>query len=383
MKSGIFLLLFFFLEVNNTKAQTITSYEVLGSAASPSAMFLLIPPDAVSGAMGWTGVAADTNIYSEFYNPAQTAFLKKDFDLNIAYYPWISAIVNDANYTNISLKIRTGQRSNINFSYVHMSYYEWHFRNVKLKPVESSIGISGSYLISEFSSIGIKLKYIQSNLLINSVDTFNSNLRNFHSIACGVSYYHNHSFTLFKKSSLFNFGASIDNIGSKIGNDTLGLQAFIPAILRVGQSTRINISDVDEITLKFDIYKMLTPSPPVYQRDSSSGRSTGVIIAGEDPDKPVFSSLINSFSDAQGGSDDEIKEIHYCAAIEYGYKNGFFLRSGYFHESSEIGNARFFTVGAAVKFSISYTFDLAFAYLIPVEQRSPLENTLSFSLRVH
>lgn len=354
---------------------------VLWSSSSPSAMFLLIPPDAVAGSLAWSGVAADSNLYSEFYNPAQTAFQKGDFDFTVGYYPWLRALVNDINYTNTSLKFKTSPRNNINISYIYMSYGDFYIspNAARLKRIESAIGLSDSYLISKSSSLGLKAKYIQSNILINSFDTLNSKLRKFHSLAFGLSYYHTHRCTLFRKTTTLNFGASLDNVGSKIGNDSLGLQAFIPAVLRVGQSLKINLSNKHELTLQYDVYKLLTPSSPVYQMDST-GRLTGEIISGENPDMPVFTAMVNSFSDAPGGLKEEIQEIQYCGGIEYGYNNQFFVRAGYSHQSPTVGNSQFCTVGGAFRYS---SFELAIAYLIPIEQRNPFENTLSFSLRVH
>ena len=53
------------------------------------------------------------------------------------------------------------------------------------------------------------------------------------------------------------------------------------------------------------------------------------------------------------------------------------IRAGYFHEAATKGNRKYFTVGAGLRYNV---FGLDFAYLIPTEQRNPLENTLRFSL---
>ena len=41
------------------------------------------------------------------------------------------------------------------------------------------------------------------------------------------------------------------------------------------------------------------------------------------------------------------------------------------------GNRKYFTVGLGLKLNV---FQLDFAYLLPTQQRNPLENTLRFSL---
>jgi hypothetical protein len=61
------------------------------------------------------------------------------------------------------------------------------------------------------------------------------------------------------------------------------------------------------------------------------------------------------------------------------YNDQFAFRGGYFHEHETKGNRKYFTLGFGVKYSV---FNLDFAYLVPANPavRSPLENTLRFSL---
>ena len=53
------------------------------------------------------------------------------------------------------------------------------------------------------------------------------------------------------------------------------------------------------------------------------------------------------------------------------------LRLRNFYENENKGNRKYFTLGAGLKYSV---FGLDFAYLIPTDQRNPLENTLRFTL---
>ncbi|HMT30819.1 MAG TPA: PorV/PorQ family protein, partial [Bacteroidia bacterium] len=59
------------------------------------------------------------------------------------------------------------------------------------------------------------------------------------------------------------------------------------------------------------------------------------------------------------------------------YDNQFAFRAGYFYEHATKGNRKYFTLGAGLKYNV---FGVDFAYLIPTDQRNPLENTLRFSL---
>ena len=87
--------------------------------------------------------------------------------------------------------------------------------------------------------------------------------------------------------------------------------------------------------------------------------------------------MTQSFSDAPGGFSEELKEFNVSAGLEYWYNKQFAVRTGYFHESAQKGNRKYFTVGAGLKMSV---FSIDFSYLISVTQQNPLANTVRFSL---
>jgi len=74
---------------------------------------------------------------------------------------------------------------------------------------------------------------------------------------------------------------------------------------------------------------------------------------------------------------EELNELTYSLGMEYWYSKQFALRLGYFYEAPTKGNREFFTVGLGLKLNV---FGLDFSYLVPTQQRNPLENTLRFSL---
>ena len=131
-----------------------------------------------------------------------------------------------------------------------------------------------------------------------------------------------------------------------------------------------------------DLNKLLVPTTPSYQLDSTGqyvydASGNKVIAAGKDPNVGVVRGMLQSFYDAPGGGVEELKEINYSFGVEYWYAKQFSIRAGYFNESKTKGNRKYLTVGAGLRYSV---FGLDFAYLIPVTQRNPLENTLRFSL---
>ena len=132
---------------------------------------------------------------------------------------------------------------------------------------------------------------------------------------------------------------------------------------------------------------MLEPLTYKYKVEPITGATTGeievdadgnpVILAGKDPNRGVAGGMFGSFSDAPGGAKEELREINYSVGMEYWYNHLFAVRAGYFYEHPTKGNRQFFTIGAGVKYNV---FGLDFAYLIPTQQRNPLENTLRFTL---
>ncbi|MFI5164277.1 MAG: PorV/PorQ family protein, partial [Bacteroidia bacterium] len=84
-----------------------------------------------------------------------------------------------------------------------------------------------------------------------------------------------------------------------------------------------------------------------------------------------------SFYDAPGGFKEELKEINIASGIEYWYDKTFALRTGYFYEDRTKGGRKYFTLGFGARYTI-FRFD--FSYLIPTEQRSPLQHTFRFTL---
>ena len=98
-------------------------------------------------------------------------------------------------------------------------------------------------------------------------------------------------------------------------------------------------------------------------------------------EKPLFEEIFESFTDAPGGSSEEMSEISFSVGAEYWYNKQFSFRAGYFFESPNKGNRQFLTAGLGLKYNI---FGIDISYLVPTSnQRSPLDNTLRFTLIFH
>jgi hypothetical protein len=96
-----------------------------------------------------------------------------------------------------------------------------------------------------------------------------------------------------------------------------------------------------------------------------------------DPNVPVIQGMLQSFYDAPGGFKEELQEINISGGIEYWYDKQFALRTGFFYEAPNKGNRKYITFGAGFRFNV---FGLDLSYLVPIEQRNPLERTIRFSM---
>jgi hypothetical protein len=164
-------------------------------------------------------------------------------------------------------------------------------------------------------------------------------------------------------------------LGSKISYSSDATQKdFIPANLGVGVAYTKVFDEANKITFALDLNKLLVPTVKV----DSSGYSSNAAIA-KYHNMGVASSWFNSFGEG-GGASEEVKEVNIAVGAEYFYNNQFGFRAGYFYENPKKGNRKYFTVGAAIKYSVAA---LNFSYVFPTGSgttRIPLSNTYRFGL---
>ena len=254
------------------------------------------------------------------------------------------------------------------------------------RPNEFALDAAYSRKLGENFSAAMAVRFIHSNLT-NGVTLANgSSTHAGNAAAVDISaFYTNKKIELSGNKSELSFGLNISNIGQKISytnNASTKSKDFIPINMKLGSSLKINLDDYNTFTIVADLNKLLVPTPPVYLIDAAGKNvldknGDKVIDKGKDPHRSVPEGILGSFSDAPGGAKEELKEIIYQVGMEYWYDKQFAVRVGYFHEDRTKGNRQFFTLGAGVKYNV---FGLDFAYLIPTQQRNPLQNTLRFTL---
>jgi hypothetical protein len=355
-------------------AQTTQSDGKRSNTIQTAAPFLLITPDARSGAMGDVGVAISPDANSLHWNPAKMAFLDKPTGLSASYTPWLRNLVPDVDLGYLTMYHRLDERNTIGGALRYFSYGS-------IQLTDNSQNDIGVYSPNEFSiegtysrkfgndfSLGTAIRYIRSSL---SNGQFNGqDIQPATALAADASAYYKTGTVLLGRDAELAFGLNISNIGTKMSYTDNGSKSFLPTNMKLGAASTFMLDELSTLTFALDLNKLLVPTSPI--RDAS-----GQIISGKDPERSVPSAIFGSFSDAPGGFSEEISEISYSAGAEYWYNKQFAIRSGYFYETPTKGDRRYFTVGAGLKYNV---FNLDFAYILANQQTSPLAQTLRFSL---
>ena len=255
--------------------------------------------------------------------------------------------------------------------------------------------ISYSLRLADEFSMGVALRYLRSDLRIQAVD---ETAKAASSFAVDLSaYYQGEERSFGDIDGRIRGGAIIQNLGPKIKYDESGSETFIPTNLKLGGGFDFLLEQYNTVSVTAEVSKMLVPTPPILGREynysdiNENGvyddgvdelgelvSTDNIIYQGQSTDVDFMSGIFQSFSDAPGGFNEELKEFTWALGAEYKYDDSFALRAGYFNESEEKGARKFLALGAGFKFSgtkvdLSYLFS---ASKVP----SPLENTLRFSL---
>jgi len=344
--------------------------------------FLIIAPDARAGGMGDVGVSSSPDGASMHWNSAKFAFIENDMGFSVSYSPWLRALVSDINLAYIGGYKRIDDKQTIGFSMLYFSLGDITFTDIQgevignYKPNEFSIDVAYARKLGPVWSGAVAARYIHSNLTqgqyVAGAATHAGN-----TAAADVAFYYRKPINMKGMAGArINAGFIISNIGAKISySDDNTEKDFIPTNLRFGPSLDLDFDEFNSISFMIDINKLLVPTPPIYDKDTATG--IDYIVAGYDNNVGVVKGMYQSFYDAPGGFEEELREYSFGVAVEYWYDKQFSVRTGYFYENKYKGNRQFFTLGAGLRYNV---FGLDFSYLIPTDQKNPLENTLRFTL---
>lgn len=337
--------------------------------------FLRISPDARAGGMGDLGVATTPDVNSQFYNVAKYAFATNPSGIGMTYTPWLKDLgLNDVYLASLAGYYKLDEVQAISGSLRYFSLGNIQFTDNlgndlnSFRPREVAVDAGYSRKLSDRLSLGIALRYINSNLAggqaISGVSYKPGN-----AVSGDVGLYYN---SLGDDGSGLSLGLALTNLGSKISYTSDATQKdYIPANFTLGAVYTSVSNEVNKLSFGVDIHKLMVPTPPLL------GDSAGLVNYRS---KGVVGSWFSSFGDASGGFAEELKEFYFSLGGEYTYDEQFSLRAGYFYENQTKGNRQYFSLGAGFKYS-SLAFNLS--YLIPSGSgvnRNPLSNTIRFGL---
>ncbi|OIP84974.1 MAG: hypothetical protein AUK44_00815 [Porphyromonadaceae bacterium CG2_30_38_12] len=355
--------------------QTLLFFTVLLFAAiqlqavEPNPIFTAVPsltiaPDARAGGMGDVGAATTPDVNSQYWNPSKYVFMESEAGLSISYTPWLRSLVSDIDLIYLAGYYKFSQRQALSaslryFSLGNIELFNEYGDNIRaIKPLELAADVAYSQKLSENFSASAALRFIYSDLNNGASDDMFPGA----AVAADVSAYYRTPITLTTGKGNLAIGLNISNLGSKITYDKNATNNFIPTNLRLGGSFDYDIDEYQRFTVSADVNKLLVPTPN----------------ATTDFNKvSMLSGVFQSFSDAPGGSKEELQEIMWSAGVEYAYNKQFFVRAGYFNENEYKGNRKYFTAGAGFKLNV---FQLDAGYVISTSQSNPLDKTLRFSL---
>ena len=339
--------------------------------------FLLITPDARAAGMGDLGVATTPDAYSQQWNPAKYPFHDIEKGIGVSYTPYLSKLVNDIFLGNLTYYRKIGERGAWGGSLKYFSLGDIQFNEVNSgtiinqgveRPNELTLDLSYSLKLSDQFAMAVAGRYIRSDLKITSdLDAASAN-------TLGVdlaAYYQSTVRKVGSNSMRFRSGVNISNLGPRLVYDIGGQKNFLPTNLKVGTSADWIFDSNSSMSINVEFNKLLVPSPVATINDM------GTLVYAQ-PDVNFLQGMLDSFNDAQDGFSEELKEITWATGLEYQFQKVLALRTGYFNESKEKGSRRFVTFGAGLlinqmQVDISYLFSTSTV-------RSPLENTLRFSL---
>lgn len=337
--------------------------------------FLLISPDARAGAMGDAGAATSPDANSIHWNPAKLAFMENEKGISLSYSPWLQRLVPDINLAYLSGYHRLDDRNTVGASLRYFSLGQIDLTSADQQsqgtysPNEFALDATLARQFGENFSLGTAMRFIYSSLSNGLSSPTGMQTRPATALAADVSAYFKKETIMLGSDARFALGLNISNIGNKISYSDDSRKIFIPTNFKLGTATTF-LNGPNEFTVALDFNKLLVPTPPITDNE-------GRIIAGKDPDRSVPAGIFGSFADAPGGFSEELREISYSLGLEYWYNKQFALRSGYFYEHPQKGDRQYFTIGAGLRYNV---FNLDFAYLIAPQEKSPLANTLRFSL---
>jgi len=369
------------MQAGKSLAQTNPSTDFSGKpleyrVITTAVPFLGITPDARSAALGDAGVSLSGDQNAIYWNPGRLARVNKSMGGSVSISPWLRGLgVNDVYLGYLSGYYKPNAQSalGLGFTYFNLGSIQMTDQAGQnlgtLNPNEFAICPTYSRVLSKNLSLGVGLKYFHSNLtgsFSGGAGTAGQS-RPANSVAVDLGMYYNKDLSIGGNPANFAFGLALSNIGPKISYTDDNRRDFIPSTLRLGPALTLELDAYNKVTFVTDIAKTLVPTP----------ENTVTSVSSSSTDQGWIEGMAESLYKAPDGFKEKMQELMIGGGVEYWYDNQFAVRGGYFHESENKGNRKYFTAGIGIRYQ---TFGLDFAYLLPVQSNHPLAETLRFSL---
>lgn len=360
-------------------SSAVKAQEIQYSPIEMAVPSLIIAPDARGGAMGDNGLSTLPDVGSQYWNAAKYAFMYSKAGVSLSYTPWLRKLVNDVALVNMSGFYKLGDNdlqaigaSLRYFSLGEVPQYEnLGDQPLYTNPYEMAFDVSYSRKLSENYSMAVALRYIRSDMGVDPQEEKHAG----NAFAADISGYLEKYVMMGNAEALWSFGFNLSNIGSKISYDEGTTNMFLPAKLAIGTGLLYPIDDYNRIGVYLDLSKYMVPSVP----QKKDGETDDEFVIRQDDYRGLssISGMFKSFGDSPNGFKGELQEVMVSVGAEYSYNEQFFVRGGYFYENANVGNRKYFSVGAGFRMSV---FQLDAAYLVSTVPQNPLDQTLRFSL---
>ncbi|MCQ2210818.1 MAG: type IX secretion system outer membrane channel protein PorV [Paludibacteraceae bacterium] len=346
---------------------------------------LSIAPDAVGGGMGDVGAATAPDYNSQHWNPAKYALSQSRGGVALSYTPWLRKIVDDIDLVYLAGYYKPSDRTAIGASFRYFNMGKINLTGTPdatgvpqdlgvAQPYEMAFDASFSMLMSEYWSAGVALRFIYSDLFNGMSDE--DQYSKAKAFGADIAFAYRKPVQINEQESTVGFGVSITNIGNKVSYDNDASQQFIPTNFRIGGSFEYAFDEFNRLGLAVDFNKLLVPTP-YGSRDNYASDQEYNDAKERYEECSSIGGIFRSIGDAPGGFKEEMKEFNFSVGLQYSYNRKFMVRGGYYNESADKGNRKYFSVGAGFHLMI---FELNAAYLISIAQTNPLDRTLRFSL---
>jgi len=337
--------------------------------------FLRVSPDARVGGMGEAGIATLPDANTGFINLAKLPFAQSKFQIGATYTPWLRKITQDVYLASLAgyYKIDDEQAINVGLRYFNLGNIQFTSAEGNSlgegRPREFGVDFGYTRKVSENLSLGVALRYINSSLARGDVSQSGNVYKAGNSVAGDITLYHN---GLNEDGQGFTWGMAISNLGAKIGyTNNAQAKDYIPANIGIGAAYTGVIDEDSKITVSADINHLLVPAPPVFSDDPADSTKNQQAL-DDYHSMSVFQSWFKSFGN---------NCIGVSLGTEFWYANQFSARAGYYWETKEAGNRKYWTLGVGVKYNV---FGFNFSYLVPSggtgTTQNPLSNTLRFGV---